>query len=121
MNAQDISIKKDGVSAVLRRRWIACYMLYDWNFYHADCVFQSNEDERYQKVCDMLDEGATMLSETERKKTEAYNRILLEDVEDFIHTHIEAGYPSRDEVEFQMAQAAASVFQEVKDDRAECF
>ena len=118
MNTQNIQIKKDMVSTVLRRRWMACYMLSDWNFYHADCAFQSNEGERYQKVCDRLREASW--PETEKRRTEMYNRVLLEDVEEFIRTHIEMGYPNRQEVEYQMARAAAAVFREEKDEKTEC-
>ena len=121
MSVQNMKIKKDVVSTVLRRRWMACYMLYDWNFYHADCAFQSNESERYQKVCERLEGASERLPETGKKQTEAYNRVLLEDVEEFIRLHIEMGYPNRLEVEYQMARAAAAVFLEVKDERAECF
>lgn len=113
MNIPNISIRKDAVSAVLRKRWIACYMMYDWNYYHADCVFQSNEIERYQKTCGMLDKLPEALPETGKQLTETYNRVLLEDVEDFIRSHMEVCGQDRREVELQMARAEAAVFEEV--------
>ena len=126
MNEYPIVVKKDAVSLVLWKRWIACYMLYGWNFYHADCVFQSNEVERYQKAyhlfheSNIFNEQGVGLSEMEKYLTEVYNRVLLEDVENFICDHLEAGYSDRQEVEFQMARAEAAAFEEGGGDEAGC-
>jgi hypothetical protein len=39
---ENISIYEDAISVALWQRWIACYMLYDWNFRHAESAYDSN-------------------------------------------------------------------------------
>ena len=39
---KNISIYEDEISVVLWQRWIACYMLYDWIFRHAESAYDSN-------------------------------------------------------------------------------
>lgn len=38
-NLREILIHEDAISEILWQRWIACYMLYDWNFHHAETSY----------------------------------------------------------------------------------
>lgn len=40
---ENITIHEDDVSSILCQRWIACYMLYDWNLHHANSAYLSNK------------------------------------------------------------------------------
>lgn len=107
----DIVIQKNEVSKVLWKRWIACYMLYDWNPRHANQSFSLNERERYQLVCEKLGDDVVISPELDGLLTKTYNRTLAEDVEGFIKTHTEVWKSDRLAVELAMAKAMAETFE----------
>lgn len=47
---ENISIYEDEISVVLWQRWIACYMLYDCNFRHAESAYTGNKYTWIQQV-----------------------------------------------------------------------
>lgn len=109
-----ISVQEDEVSAVLWERWIACYMLYDWNFRHADAAYDSNKCAWIEQVYKRL-EGVAMENEpedgaSEKAATDTFNQILLEDVEDFIQTHMRVWKCDRLTVEMEVARVEAELF-----------
>lgn len=107
----DIVIQKNEISTVLWKRWIACYMLYDWNPHHADQTFVLNEIDRYQQVCEKLGDDVVISPELDDLLTKTYNRTLAEDVESFIKTHMEVWKSDRLAVELEMAKAMAEIFE----------
>ena len=107
----NLSITKDNISAVLERRWIACYMLYDWNYLHAENAFDTNELERFQKAIKILNRHPCAASELDQKLTEAYNRVLMKDIESFINQHMKSWSADRIMVELELARAEAELFQ----------
>lgn len=112
IDPKNISIDEDDVSAILWQRWIACYMLYDWNMHHADNAYFNNMYIRVQKVCKRL-EGTTIdAASLKNTLTDTFNHILLEDVEDFIQTHMEVWKCDRLTVEFEVARVMAEIFSE---------
>ena len=107
---EEISIQENVVSAVIWQRWIACYMLYDWNLLHADHAYLSNKYEWVQKVCKRL-EGTTIDARSlEGTLTDTFNHVLLEDVEDFIQKHMKAWKCDRLKVEFWIAWVISELF-----------
>jgi len=109
MNVKNLSVEKDAVSEVLRWRWIACYMLYDWNYSHADNAFDSNEKTRYEKVMEQLGEDFTRELPLNQKVTKLYNTALVQDIEDFIQRHMEVWNSSRNDVELEITRAMAEL------------
>lgn len=100
----EMVIVKNDISCVLQQRWVACYMLYDWNPSHADNAFYNNEFERYKKVHEYM-ANEPVAPSTADLMTDAYNRVLAEDVESFIQRHMEVLSCSRAEVEIQIIRA----------------
>ena len=111
---EEISIHKDVVSAVIWQRWIACYMLYDWNLHHADHAYLSNKCNWVQQTYKRLEGTATDAASLKDTLTDTFNRILLEDVEDFIQTHMKVWKCDRLTVEFQVAKVTAEIFSNPK-------
>lgn len=109
---EEISIHEDDVSVVLWQRWIACYMLYDWNFRHADSAYLGNKYTWVQKVCKRLEGTVTDAASLKNILTDTFNHVLLEDVEDFIQTHMKVWKCDRLTVEFQVAKVTAEIFSE---------
>ncbi|HBA47026.1 MAG TPA: hypothetical protein DCZ91_04360 [Lachnospiraceae bacterium] len=107
---KDVPIHEDDISTVLWQRWIACYMLYDWNLSHADSAYLSNKCTWVQKVCRRLEGTAIDAASLEGVLTDTFNHILLEDVEDFIETHMKVWKCDRMTVEFQAAKVIAEIF-----------
>ena len=100
------------VTNVLRQRWIACYLLYDWTLKHADHAFYNNKCmwvEQVYKRLEGMDIDAASLGAV---MTDTFNQILLEDVEDFIQTHMRVWKCGRLKVEFQVAKTIAKIFAE---------
>ncbi len=85
---ENISICEDDISVVLWQRRIACYILYDWNFCHAESSYDDNTYGWIQKVCIRLEGTATDTASLKNILTNTFNHILLEDVADLIKTHI---------------------------------
>lgn len=108
---ENFSITKDKISAVLKRRWLACYMLYDWNYRHAEHTFATNEMERFQKAIETLSRHPCAAPELDQKLTKAYNRVLVEDVESFIRQHMKVWSVDRTVVELELARAEAEMLQ----------
>lgn len=108
---ENFSITKDKISAVLKRRWLACYMLYDWNYRHAEHTFATNEMERFQKAIETLSRHPCAAPELDQKLTKAYNRVLVEDVESFIRQHMKVWSADRTVVELELARAEAEMLQ----------
>ena len=107
---EEISIHKDVVSAVIWQRWIACYMLYDWNLLNAESAYEDDMCIWVLEVCRRL-EGTTIdAGSLESTLTDTFNHVLLEDVEDFIQTHMKVWECDRLTVEFKVVKAAAEIF-----------
>lgn len=102
-------IYENDVTAVLRQRWIACYMLYDWNPRHADDTYLSNKYGWVQQTYKRL-KGKTADANT---LTDTFNQILLADVEDFIQTHMKVWQCDRLTVESQVTKAVAELSSKV--------
>lgn len=110
IDLREFFIHEDAVSEILWQRWIACYMLYDWNFHHAETTYCNNKfmwtDQVYNRM-----KGTTIEDESlEELMTNIYNQILLEDLEDFIQTHMRVWKCDRLTVELQVAKTIAGVF-----------
>lgn len=99
----DMVISKDEIASILRQRWIACYMLYDWNLSHADNAFYNNESERYEEVHKRLSNEPVTPSSTDLV-ADTYNKVLAEDIEEFIQKHMEVLPCSRADVEIEIAR-----------------
>ena len=111
---ENITIHEDDVSSILCQRWIACYMLYDWNLHHADSAYLSNKCGWVQQTYKRLEGTATDAASLKDTLTDTFNRILLEDVEDFIQTHMRVWKCDRLTVEFQVAKVTAEIFSNPK-------
>lgn len=96
------------VSKMLETRWIACYMLYDWNIQHAKNAFSSNEIVRYKKVCTQWTavKGNPLVEET---LISLYNTVLVEDIEAFVQHHMSAWGCDRSKVEVEVARAMTEI------------
>lgn len=101
-----IVIATDGVSDCLETRWIACYMNYDWNYRHAVIAFDNTQFDRRQKVIERL---KAVDKTTDKIVTEIYNRVLSEDIEDFIQTHMRVQGCDRAQVEIGIAEAMSEI------------
>ena len=115
---ENISIYEDAISVALWQRWIACYMLYDWNFRHAESAYDSNRYIWIQQVCKRLEGTATDTASLKNILTDTFNHILLDDVEDFIKTHMKVWKCGRLTVEYQVAKVMAEIFSEQKSQEA---
>ena len=111
---EEVSIQENVVSSVIWQRWIACYMLYDWNLHHADHAYLSNKCNWVQQTYKRLEGTATDASSLKDTLTDTFNRILLEDVEDFIQTHMRVWKCDRLTVEFRVAKVTAEIFSNPK-------
>ena len=101
------AIKGNDVTDILYRRWIACYMLYDWNPKHAEDAYSGNMYDWIQQTYKRLeDNDADADTDT---LTDTFNQILLEDVEDFIQTHMSVWKGDRLTVEAQVVKALAEL------------
>ena len=103
-------IHENDVTAVLMHRWIACYMLYDWNPGHAEFAYLSNKCDWVQQTYRRLKDRAIDATSMKDVLADTFNRILLEDVEDFIQTHMRVWKCDRLTVEFQVAKAVAEIY-----------
>ncbi len=104
LEPKSIVVSKNGISDVLRYRWIACYMLHDWNPAHAQTAFSYNEIDRVQKVAEIIGDDFTT-SELPALLTDTYNRVLAKDVEEFTDTNISVCGLSRSEHELRLSKA----------------
>lgn len=111
MNLREIRIHEDAVSEIFWQRWIACYMLYDWNFHHAETSYCNNKCMWTDRVYNRLEGRAIEEDESlEELMTDTFNHILLNEVEDFIQTHMRVWKCDRSTVEYQIAKAMAWIF-----------
>lgn len=111
---EEVSIQENVVSSVIWQRWIACYMLQDWDLLDAQFAYVETECIRIQEVCRRL-EGTTIDARSlEGTLTDTFNHVLLEDVEDFIRTHMRVWKCDRLTVEFQVAKVTAEIFSNPK-------
>lgn len=101
-----MEIYHDYASNYLRKRWFACYMLYDYNISHATNSFYANENFRHQSVSELLEAAPTV---SDAVVTETYNRVLAEDVERFIQFLTEIGSIDRLRVEIDIAEMLAEI------------
>lgn len=107
---EEISIQENVVSAVIWQRWIACYMLHNWDLLDAESAYVETECIRIQEVCRRL-EGATINARSlEGTLTDTFNHVLLEDVEYSIQRYMEAWKCDRSKVEFWIAWVIAELF-----------
>ena len=111
---ENIPVHENDVTTVLMQRWIACYMLYDCNLHHADHAYLSNKCNWVQQTYKRLEGTATDAASLKDTLTDTFNRILLEDVEDFIQTHMRVWKCDRLTVEFQIAKVTAEIFSNPK-------
>ncbi len=107
---ENITIYEDDITAVLWQRWIACYMLYDWNMLHADSAYASNKYTWIEQVCKRLEGTSINAGALENTLTDTFNHILLEDLEDFIQTHMKVWECDRLTVEFHVARVVSELF-----------
>ena len=107
---ENISIYEDDISVVLWQRWIACYMLYDWHFRHAESAYGSNRYIWIQQVCKRLEGTTTDTASLKNILTDTFNHILLENVENFIKTHMKVWKCGRLTVEYQIAKVVSKIF-----------
>ena len=107
---ENISIYEDDITAVLWQRWIACYMLYDWNFRHADFAYESNKYTWIEQVCKRLEGTSINAGALENTLTDTFNHVLLEDLEDFIQTHMRVWECDRLTVEFHVTRLIEKLF-----------
>ena len=103
---EKIVITLDEVSEYLQSRWIACYMNYDWCYRHAVNAFDVSEFDRRQKLIERLQAVEKI---TDKIVTETYNRVLSEDIEEFIQTHMRVQNCDRAQVEIGIAEALAEI------------
>ena len=82
------------------------YMIYDWNYRHADNAFYNNQIARRKKVIERLKAVDEI---NDKFVTEIYNRVLAEDVEDFIQNHMRVQNCDRVQVEIEIAEAMAEI------------
>lgn len=107
---EDVSIQEDVVSSVIWQRWIACYMLQDWDLFDAQFAYVETQCIRVQEVCKRL-EGTTIDARSlEGTLTDTFNHVLLEDVEDSIQRYMEAWKCDRSKVELWIAWVIAELF-----------
>ncbi len=107
---EEVSIQENVVSSVIWQRWIACYMLQDWDLFDAQFAYVETECIRIQEVCRRL-EGTTIDARSlEGTLTDTFNHVLLEDVEDFIQTHMRVWKCDRLTVEFQVTKTVAEIY-----------
>ena len=88
--------------------------LYDWNLHHADHAYLSNKCNWVQQTYKRLEGTATDAASLKDTLTDTFNRILLEDVEDFIQTHMKVWKCDRLTVEFQVVKVTAEIFSNPK-------
>ena len=81
-------------------------MIYDWNYRHADNAFYNNQIARRKKVIERLKAVDEI---NDKVVTEIYNRVLAEDVEDFIQNHMRVQNCDRVQVEIEIAEAMAEI------------
>lgn len=111
IDLREFFIHEDAVSEILWQRWIACYMLYDWNFHHAETSYCNNKCMWTDRVYNRLEGRAIEEDESlEELMTDTFNHILLNEVEDFIQTHMRVWKCDRSTVEYQIAKAMAWIF-----------
>ena len=85
-------------------------MLYDWNLHHADMAYLNNTCMWVDRVYKHL-EGTSIDTESIKNvMTDTFNRILLEEVEDFIQTHMRVWKCDRLTVEMQVIKVEAELF-----------
>ena len=107
---EEISIHKDVVSAVIWQRWIACYMLYDWNLLNAESAYEDDMCIWVLEVCRRL-EGTTINARSlESTLTDTFNHVLLEDVEGFLQQHMSEWKCDRATGELWIAWAISELF-----------
>lgn len=109
---ENIPIDENDVTTDLWQHWIACYMLYDCNFHHADLAYQSNKYTWVQKVCRQLEGSVIDAAALKSTLTDTFNQVLLEDVEDFIQTHMKVWKCDRLTVESEVARKISEIFSE---------
>ena len=72
---ENIPVHENDVTTVLMQRWIACYMLYDWNLHHADHAYLSNKCNWVQQTYKRLEGTATDAASLKDTLTDTFNRI----------------------------------------------
>ncbi len=95
------TIVPENITKMLIERWIACYLLYDQNYFHALLSFDNNESDRLKRVPIKKDDGSLASQEMLSK---AYNKILSEEIEDWIQWHMQTNQCSRKHIEEQVTQ-----------------
>ena len=107
---ENIPVHENDVTTVLMQRWIACYMLYDWNLLNAESAYEDDMCIWVLEVCRRL-EGTTINARSlESTLTDTFNHVLLEDVEGFIQQHMSEWKCDRATVELWIAWAISELF-----------
>lgn len=90
-------------TAILRQRFIACYMLQDWNIDHANNAYDNNYRAWMQQI---KNDGCKM----NRIKTDAINQCIIESTEALIAKHMELMDCERPVIELQIAETIAELY-----------
>ena len=110
LTGKNIYVRKNAVSAILEVRWIACYMLLDWQIDQANFAIECNEQDRFQRVAEKLGDNFLLDDEISQTITELYNKVLLEDTESFVHRHMATLQKNRAEIEYEIVKTIAEIY-----------
>ena len=79
-----IALSNDSLVEQLRLKWLACYMLYDWNIVHTYQSFDNTQYDRLKKVCTMADK---MNSCQDQSLIVLYYAVLSVEIENWMKQH----------------------------------
>ena len=74
----------DSLAEQLRLKWLACYMLYDWNIVHACQSFDNTQYDRLKKVCTMADKMSLC---QDQSLIVLYYAVLSVEIENWMKQH----------------------------------
>lgn len=103
---EEIALVKNEVTSLLEARWMSVYSLYDCCPGHPGRAFESNERRRYEKVAEQF-EGKTPSDE---EIAAAYNKLLAEEIEDWIQLECTGLGLTRAEIELEISKAMLELF-----------
>lgn len=101
-----IVLCKNEVTSLLEARWNCMYMMGDDSYRHAGRCFDSRERLRIDEIEKRF--GNRMPSDDEVVAT--YNRILAEEIEDYIRKNCEILALSRAEMEVEIAETMLELY-----------
>ena len=74
----------DSLAEQLRLKWLACYMLYDWNIVHACQSFDNTQYDRLKKVYTMADKMSLC---QDQSLIVLYYAVLSVEIENWMKQH----------------------------------